>query len=175
MKNNFRFTWATEVMNIRPTDHILEIGCGAGFAIGPIAEKLKTGHLLAIDRSKTMVNSAWTRNSMYVEAGMVTFQQQDLAELPPGEHRFNKIFAFNVNLFWAERSITHEASLIQSHLKKNGFLFLFYQPPSYTKLEKTIALVKANLEKENFKISEVLRNREAASCCIRAVKGSRTE
>jgi 16S rRNA A1518/A1519 N6-dimethyltransferase RsmA/KsgA/DIM1 with predicted DNA glycosylase/AP lyase activity len=37
MKINERFSWAVSVISISPTDHILEIGCGAGILTEQIA------------------------------------------------------------------------------------------------------------------------------------------
>jgi SAM-dependent methyltransferase len=42
-------------MRIRPTDNVLEIGCGHGVAASLVCEHLRTGRLVAIDKSKTMI------------------------------------------------------------------------------------------------------------------------
>jgi 16S rRNA A1518/A1519 N6-dimethyltransferase RsmA/KsgA/DIM1 with predicted DNA glycosylase/AP lyase activity len=39
---NERFIWAASILSVRPTDHILEIGCGAGILTEQIAVHLKS-------------------------------------------------------------------------------------------------------------------------------------
>ncbi len=63
MKVSERFTWAVSVLNIKPTDNILEIGCGAGVLAEQIANKLTIGTITAIDKSMPMINMARRRNS----------------------------------------------------------------------------------------------------------------
>jgi cyclopropane fatty-acyl-phospholipid synthase-like methyltransferase len=53
IKRPERLLWAREVLNIKPNDNILEIGCGAGLMSKLIADRLKTGRLLAIDKSRS--------------------------------------------------------------------------------------------------------------------------
>lgn len=49
-----------EGMHIRPDDQVLEIGCGHGVAASFICERLRRGHLVAIDKSKKMIAAAFS-------------------------------------------------------------------------------------------------------------------
>ena len=51
-----RIRWAVELMELQPSDHVLEIGCGPGFGAEMICEQLETGKLFAIDRSESGVD-----------------------------------------------------------------------------------------------------------------------
>ena len=42
-----RFIWAAGLLDIKPANKILEIGCGAGLLAEQIANKLRTGSLTA--------------------------------------------------------------------------------------------------------------------------------
>lgn len=54
-QTNERFKWAAEMLNIKPDDHILEIGCGAGLLAEQISTKLKSGKFIAIEKSASML------------------------------------------------------------------------------------------------------------------------
>src|SRR6185503_8129041 len=92
--------WAVDLMDPQPSDSVLEIGCGAGAAAELICERLETGKLFAIDRSESGVDRTKRRNQKYVDAGRLVVRQIDLATLRVPVKRLNKVFAFNVNLFY---------------------------------------------------------------------------
>lgn len=85
-------------MEIRPADRILEIGCGHGVAATLVCERLVTGHLTAIDRSRKMITAAQSRNAAFVEAGRAEFLLGALETIDLGERRFETIFAVRVGL-----------------------------------------------------------------------------
>ena len=60
-------------MNVQPTDRILEIGCGHGGAATMVCALLSSGHYVAIDRSKKMIEAARTRNAGFVGKGKAEF------------------------------------------------------------------------------------------------------
>ena len=43
-----RIRWTVERLDLAPTDHVLEIGCGPGHAVGLVAERLTTGTRITI-------------------------------------------------------------------------------------------------------------------------------
>ncbi|HEY3145828.1 MAG TPA: class I SAM-dependent methyltransferase, partial [Dongiaceae bacterium] len=97
-----RIVWAVDTMDLKPSDQVLEIGCGHGFAVSLVCEKLGRGTLTAIDRSARMIAVAEKRNAGLVAAGKVRFETAALADASFGRRRFSKIFAINVNLFWID-------------------------------------------------------------------------
>ncbi|MBN6034778.1 hypothetical protein [Amycolatopsis sp. 195334CR] len=46
-----RLVWTVDRMRVRPSDRVLEIGCGHGVAVTLVLEKLNSGSILAINRS----------------------------------------------------------------------------------------------------------------------------
>src|SRR5688572_20807941 len=64
-----RIAWAVGVLDVRPNDQVLEIGCGPGAAAELICARLEKGRLFAIDRSESGVDRTKRRNAAYVEAG----------------------------------------------------------------------------------------------------------
>ncbi|MEU8821398.1 class I SAM-dependent methyltransferase [Actinoplanes sp. NPDC048796] len=89
-----------ETFAVGGADRVLEIGCGSGATAALVAERLTTGHILAIDRAAGAVRVARERNAAHIRAGRAEVRQLDIttAELPDGS--FDVIFAVNVSLFW---------------------------------------------------------------------------
>jgi ubiquinone/menaquinone biosynthesis C-methylase UbiE len=92
-------------LGIQPNDRVLEIGCGHGVAATMVCERLETGRLTAIDRSRKMVEAAARRNAAHVEAGRAEFLVATLEDADLGERRFDKIFAVRVGLFHREPAL----------------------------------------------------------------------
>jgi SAM-dependent methyltransferase len=122
-----RFIWATEMLNISPSDNILEIGCGAGLFAEQIAGKLTTGKLMAIDRSSPMLEKAKKRNRKFIDNGRSEFIASDFLSSGLPNSYFNKVVAFNVNFFWKEPAV--ELEKIKDTLATKGFLYVLYDSP----------------------------------------------
>lgn len=121
-----RIRWAVDLMEVRPDDQILEIGCGPGAGAEAICERLETGRLFAIDRSESGVDRTRRRNQKHVDAGRLTVRQIDLATLRVPVKRLTKVFAFNVNLFWV-RDCADEVALLHERVVPGGAVYLFYE------------------------------------------------
>jgi SAM-dependent methyltransferase len=156
----------TEVLDINPSDKLLEVGCGTGVAAEMIAPFLDTGHLMAIDRSQIMISKSMKRNAVHVKNGKISFQAIELASLPKGKHEYSKIFAFNVNLFWTQKTICEDSEILRSHLKKKGLLYLFYQPPAESFVKKISEPVVRNLQTEQWRIENVLYDKQTKCTCF---------
>jgi trans-aconitate methyltransferase len=121
-----RIRWAVDHMDVKPDDHILEIGCGPGAGAELICSRLETGKLFAIDRSESGVDRTRRRNQAFVDAGRLTVRQIDLATLRVPVKRLTKVFAFNVNLFWV-RDCPDEVELLHQRIVPGGAIYLFYE------------------------------------------------
>src|SRR5713226_4294287 len=75
-------TWIVQLLDIQPTDHILEVGCGPGLALQGFAARAKEGHVAGIDASPIMVEQARRRNAAAIKAGRVEIQRGDASRLP---------------------------------------------------------------------------------------------
>lgn len=163
MKVNERFNWAVEMLHVRPEDHILEIGCGHGIAVSLIAPELTSGSLTAIDASKVMIDKAVKRN----ETNNASFITGTLAEAHLPEQQFDKVFAFNVNVF--QRNPQQELQFIRRCLAPNGVLYIFHQPPPAVSMRVTegfAALIVEQLKKNNFVVRDVLYKKLHPSHCV---------
>ena len=96
--------WTLNLLEIQPTDTVLEVGCGAGQAIKLAAEKAGDGRVIGIDLSEVMVRIATRRNAQAVKAGRVALSQGNMTALPFEDQHFDKIMTIHTFYFWSEPS-----------------------------------------------------------------------
>lgn len=124
-----RIRWGVDVMDIGPSDRVLEIGCGHGVAVSLVCERLGDGWITGIDRSDKMVVAARARNARWIEEGTAeivraAFPNLDLVDL--GNRRFAKVFAIHVPLFRGDRDAALAA--LRRLLAPGGAVYLIGQP-----------------------------------------------
>jgi len=154
-----RLTAAVELLAPQPDHQVLEIGCGPGVAAALVAERLTTGHLVAIDRSATAITRAEGRRP-----GRTTFVRTDLAGLEGYDAAFDQAFAVNVNVFWTGPADAECTTLLRV-LRPGGRLLLVYEGPGGTR--DVTPTITANLARHGFS-TEVLA--QAAVLAISAVR-----
>jgi ubiquinone/menaquinone biosynthesis C-methylase UbiE len=94
--------WTASIADVQPTDHVLEIGFGAGKAIELFAQKTPHGAVAGVDRSTTMVKRAKKCNAQAVRAGRVTLLQGEATQLPFEQHSFDKVVSIHTFYFWSD-------------------------------------------------------------------------
>lgn len=160
-----RFIWAREIMALKPTDSVLEIGCGTGILAELIGESLPEGSLLAIDQSEAMICKAEKRNAIFIGAGISEFRTCSLSNARFPDGHFDKMVAFNVNTF--RKNSGKELAMIRKALKPDAELFLFYQHPYETDLSAAEPVIKV-LEENKFEITgtAIKKFKPTSSYCI---------
>jgi ubiquinone/menaquinone biosynthesis C-methylase UbiE len=116
--------WTLELMNIQQGDRILELGCGAGYAIKLILEKNLAEEIVGLDISPTIIRSARMRNKKAISEKRVILIQANFNKLPFHNENFNTIFSIQTIYFWTEIAAT--LSEIFRVLKPNGVLILTF-------------------------------------------------
>lgn len=164
-----RLVWAVEMLDVKPDDRILEIGCGHGVAVALICEKLSSGTITAIDRSAKAIETARARNGRCVASGRASFHTVALADASFAGEAFNKIFAVNVNVFWLKPA--RELIALKHLLAPDGALYLFYETPAPGKTAEVAEKARFNLEKGGFVVDETQFG-EAGACIIARRAGS---
>ena len=118
--------WTVSLLNIQPTDHILEIGFGPGVAIQHAEQQAVSGHVSGIDYSRTMLQVAQKRNADAIRAGWVDLRHGEVLSLPYANESFDKVFTIHCIYFWAKPvEALREARRV---LKADGLLAVTIQP-----------------------------------------------
>jgi len=128
-----RNLWTIELMELKPTDQVLEIGYGPGFALEEVCKRLKDGIAMGLDRSETMFEMARRRNRQPILDGRLKLAvglveeksaQDDYSLSGP----FNVIYAVNVAMFWREP--IEILKTLRRRLVEGGRTLLTFQPRS---------------------------------------------
>jgi ubiquinone/menaquinone biosynthesis C-methylase UbiE len=100
--NRQRNSWVASLLDVQPTDRVLEIGFGPGLAIAELSRRVgASGHVYGIDHSEVMLRQATRRNAAAIQAGRVTLRLGTVEQLPPALGRpFDAIVAVNSLGFW---------------------------------------------------------------------------
>ncbi len=100
--NRRRNAWAVSLLDVRPDDHVLEIGFGPGLAIRELARLAAGGYVCGIDHSELMLRRAKRLNAEGLRRGVVDLRLAPVEELPNFDGPFDKILAVNAMVFWRE-------------------------------------------------------------------------
>lgn len=115
-----------ELLDIRPTDHVLEVGFGPGLSVARAAELASAGKVVGVDHSALMLRHATRRNSAAVHAGRVELLLGSAESLPRFQGRFDKVLAVNVYMFWNDP--VSVLSGLRQVMKPGGVIALTLQP-----------------------------------------------
>ncbi len=126
LKNRQRNLWTLDLLQLKPADHVLEIGFGPGWAIEQAAQRVPRGQVAGLDTSVTMLHDASRRNAAAIRAGQVQLQLGIESPLPLGAGIVDKAYAVNSFQFWTE---SHQGLLeVRRVLKPGGRLAITVQP-----------------------------------------------
>ncbi|MFS0777553.1 class I SAM-dependent methyltransferase [Neobacillus sp. 3P2-tot-E-2] len=116
--------WSLELMNVQQGDRILELGCGAGYAIKLIVKKELAEVIVGLDISPTIIQSAGIRNKKAINEKTVKLVQANFKKLPFYNDSFNTVFSIQTIYFWTD--ITATVSEIFRVLKPKGVVILTF-------------------------------------------------
>jgi SAM-dependent methyltransferase len=143
LKNRQRNAWAISLLDIQPTDQVLEIGFGPGQAIQEAAKLTPSGTVSGVDLSDVMVAQASKRNAASIHAGRVLLQQGAESPLPFDDNKFNKVFAVNSMQFWSNP--IEGLQEVRRVLKPGGRVVITIQP-MWAKTDEEVRIVGEKLE-----------------------------
>jgi SAM-dependent methyltransferase len=121
-----RSRWAVALLDVRPTDRVLEVGFGPGVAIAELARRATRGHVHGVDRSAVMVRQAARRNAAAVRAGRVALHHAPVERLPPLPAPLDAVLAVNSLGFWPDPAARLRE--LRALLRPGGRIALVSQP-----------------------------------------------
>jgi SAM-dependent methyltransferase len=114
-----------ELMNLQPSDGVLDVGCGTGWLCRKIASRAPQGRVVGIDVSDTMLERA-----RHASAGNsnVTFLAGAVDKIPWQDNFFNKVISVESAYYWPdpERGL-REIFRVLSHRGSAWILINYYR------------------------------------------------
>lgn len=175
--NRDRIRWTMSLLDIQPSDRVLEIGFGPGVAI-ELASRLATrGFVAGVDHSEVMLRQAARLNAPAIRDGRVELRVGSASELPSFDRPFDKIFTINSIHFWTDPVECLKRT--RALLRPGGMIAVAFQPRWRSATDSTARIIGEELA-ANLKIAGfvhcvlAMRQTETAPVAFAiAVKGSR--
>jgi SAM-dependent methyltransferase len=115
-----------DILEIAPTDQVLDFGCGSGTGVREAAKLAVSGHVTGLDVSETVLGLARRRNRVAVRADRVRLARVDGEELGLAPRSFDRIFSVHSVYFWkAPSDILRQ---LANALRPGGRLVLAFRP-----------------------------------------------
>jgi ubiquinone/menaquinone biosynthesis C-methylase UbiE len=92
--------WAVGLLDVRPQDRVLEIGCGPGVGIELLAHSALC--VVGVDPSPEMLRQARRRNALAVRDGRVELRQGSAESLPLADASCDRVLAVNSLQVWPD-------------------------------------------------------------------------
>jgi len=92
--------WVLDLLEINPTDSILEVGSGPGLGLQLAAARAHRRRIAGVDPSETMLEMAHRRNWALIESGCIELHLGSAEKLPFDEAMFDKAMTMNSLHLW---------------------------------------------------------------------------
>jgi SAM-dependent methyltransferase len=129
--NRLRNQWTVDLLDLKPTHRVLEIGYGPGLALELVLPRVPAGFVAGLDRAATMCDMAAARNRNAMREGRLALLVGDVDGLAArGEAAlagpFDRIFAVNVAMFWMDPAAVF--ATLAARLAADGRIHVTHQP-----------------------------------------------
>lgn len=156
-KNHYSVTgWGLERLDIKPTDTVLDVGCGGGRTVNRIAQTAE--RVCGIDYSQLAVDKSKRLNKKLIKSGRVEIKRASVSDLPYGDNTFDLITAVETYYFWSDK--LNDLKEVLRVLKSRGTLLMVFEmcsdssdPDRWKEVER-IAGIKSVSKQE---ITEILQ------------------
>lgn len=92
--------WALELLDVRPSDRALDIGCGGGQAVRRLCARMPGGRVYGVDYSPLAVKRAIRVNRTAIAHGRAEILQSGVSQLPFPDDSFQLAIAIETVYFW---------------------------------------------------------------------------
>jgi ubiquinone/menaquinone biosynthesis C-methylase UbiE len=94
--------WVLDLLEVSPSDSVLEVGSGPGVGLEQAAERAYEGRVVGLDPSETMLEMAHRRNRALIEARHVQLHHGSVEKLPLPDATFDKAMIMNSLHLWPD-------------------------------------------------------------------------
>lgn len=114
---------AIDLLGVRPSDDLLEIGFGPGHALKRLSKLAPFGSVTGVDRSGTMFRQASARNRGTIAEGRLSLKRGFFEKLPLENASVDRILAVNVIYFVG--ALTDALSEARRVLRPGGSMVIY--------------------------------------------------
>jgi ubiquinone/menaquinone biosynthesis C-methylase UbiE len=126
--------WVLDLLEINPSDSVLEVGSGPGVGLELAAARAYEGRVVGIDPSETMLEMASRRNRTLIEAGRVQLRLGSVEKLPFDDATFDKAMTMNSLHLWPDP--VAGLNEVKRTLRTGGRIAVAFTRFSYTSADK---------------------------------------
>jgi ubiquinone/menaquinone biosynthesis C-methylase UbiE len=94
--------WGLKYLDIKPSDRILDIGCGGGKNVARMLKLAGEGKVCGLDYSETSVEKTVRLNRRAVREGRAEVRLGSVSENPWPDNSFDVVTAFETVYFWPD-------------------------------------------------------------------------
>lgn len=129
--------WTLSLLNLQPSDQVLEVGFGSGRTLKIAASKTPLGFVSGVDSSPTMLEIARKRNAQSIMSGHMDLKLGEMESLGYPDDHFDKVFAVEVINYIADPL----KGFMELHrvLRPGGRVALFFEAKDkFTQIQELI-------------------------------------
>jgi ubiquinone/menaquinone biosynthesis C-methylase UbiE len=170
-----RNEWGISLLDLQPSDHVLEVGFGPGVAIQIMCDSVTDGTIYGIDHSELMVRKASDRNKNATVSGKVKLILASVSDLPSFDHPIDKVIDMNTFQFWNDP--VNSLKEIKQIMTPHGVIAIVHQPrkPGATDQDSTDAgdRFSKSLEEAQFKDIRIEKKlmKPVSTVCVLGTNG----
>lgn len=150
--NKQRNQWTVDLLDIRPEDRVLEVGCGPGLALAACAARATRGHVVGLDHSATMIAQARRRLGRMGLLDRADLVIAGIDAVPGLSGPFERIYSINVVQFLPDAAAFF--TILFTALAPGGLAATTYMPrnrnPSRTDALSMAEKVRAAMTEAGF-------------------------
>ncbi|MBN8209064.1 class I SAM-dependent methyltransferase [Bacillus sp. NTK071] len=97
--------WTIKQLHLQKDEHVLELGCGGGYAMKLLLTNPNVQEVIGLDVSRTVIHSATIRNQKEIKKERAKLVHGNVHYLPFEDNHFTNVFSIHSIYFWEDLPI----------------------------------------------------------------------